>query len=160
VKTIFVLLLIASCIMPDVGQGQATSRPFTIAISAEDSVVKAGSDVYLTIRMTNTSKHDLDCSVSDNSMLGMDVKYQYDVRDNTSNLVREKVFKHPELATGHFRLCTIKPGETATSGGNLITKRFDLSRPGEYIVQVSRAVSDNPKDGIVKSNAITITVSP
>jgi hypothetical protein len=157
-KTIFALLVVASCALFAVSQ--AASRPFKLIISAEDPVVKAGSNIFIKVQMTNTSNHDEDCSMSDNSMLGMDVRYKYDVRDSTGNAASENVIKHPELATGHFRLCTLKPGDTATSGGNLITKLYKLNQPGDYLVQVSRDVSDNPKDGMVKSNTIKVTVTP
>jgi hypothetical protein len=32
--------------------------------------------------------------------------------------------------------------------------------PGVYTIQVSRVVSDNPADGVVKSNKIMVTVTP
>jgi len=156
-KRIFRLLLVASCATSAISQ--SVSLPFTLTISAEEPVVKAGSDLYIKVQMANTSKHDIDCTVADNGMLGMDVKYHYDVRDSSGNPVAENKMNHPELAPGHFRLCTLKPGENATSGGNLITKLYNLSRPGKYLIQVSRAVSRNPKDGLVKSNTITVTVT-
>jgi len=37
---------------------------------------------------------------------------------------------------------------------------FDMSKPGTYTVQVSRGISSDEKKGAVKSNQITITVTP
>jgi hypothetical protein len=34
----------------------------------------------------------------------------------------------------------------------------DFSQPGEYVIQVSRNIGDDEKQGVVKSNIITITV--
>ena len=159
-RIVFAVFLIAAWTATAAGQDQVAGLPFALSISAEDAVVKPQADVYIKIQMTNTSKHDIDCSSSDNDMLGMDVKYHYDIRDSSGNPVPTHPMKHPELATGQFRLCTLRPGKTASSNGNLVTKLYDLSHPGEYVIQVSRDVSANPLDGVVKSNKITVTVAP
>jgi hypothetical protein len=52
----------------------------------------------------------------------------------------------------------LKPGE-AQAGTATITRLYDLSRPGNYTIQVSQPLSDNPEDGVVKSNTITVTVT-
>jgi hypothetical protein len=44
-------------------------------------------------------------------------------------------------------------------GDDRISGLYDLSQPGQYKIQVSRAISDNPKAGVVKSNTITVTVT-
>jgi hypothetical protein len=44
--------------------------------------------------------------------------------------------------------------------GDFISRLYDLSQPGDYTIQLSRAVSDDPKNGVVKSNVITVTVTP
>jgi hypothetical protein len=44
--------------------------------------------------------------------------------------------------------------------GDDISLLYDLSQPGAYTVQLSRTLSDDPKDGVVKSNAITVKVTP
>jgi hypothetical protein len=159
-RIVFAIVLITGWSATAAGQVQAAGLPFTLSISAEDVVVKPQADIYVNIQMTNTSKHDIDCSSSDNDMLGMDVKYHYDVRDGSGTPVPTRQLKHPELATGHFRLCTLKPGKVANSNGNLINKLYDLSQPRQYVIQVSRDVSANPADGVVKSNKVTVTVTP
>jgi hypothetical protein len=42
--------------------------------------------------------------------------------------------------------------------GDFVSRLFDLGKLSQYTVQLSRAVSDDPKDGVVKSNTITVTV--
>ena len=43
----------------------------------------------------------------------------------------------------------------------LIISRFhDLTRPGNYEVQLSRVISNDEKNGLAKSNKITITIAP
>jgi hypothetical protein len=39
-----------------------------------------------------------------------------------------------------------------------MVKTFYFTSPGEYVVQLSRHISDDPDKEIVKSNKITITV--
>lgn len=41
----------------------------------------------------------------------------------------------------------------------MVTKFYDMSRPGKYTIQVSRAVPKELGGGTVKSNAITVTVT-
>jgi len=51
-----------------------------------------------------------------------------------------------------------RPNES-TKENIALSDLYDLSHPGQYTIQVSRAVSDKPKDGVVKSNTITVTVT-
>lgn len=46
------------------------------------------------------------------------------------------------------------------SGQQCLSKRYDMSRPGEYTIQAFRGISANPKDGVVESNIINVTVAP
>ena len=52
---------------------------------------------------------------------------------------------------------TLKPGESVSNITN-VARWPDFSKPGEYVIQVSRHVNDDEKQGVVKSNTITITV--
>jgi hypothetical protein len=145
---------------------ERATPPFRLRIDASSAgtaadhlVVKAGAEVGIDIVKTNTSKHEEDCIMIHNNMTGVDDKYQYDLRDRSGNPVDKRRIEHPEPFIIPPGSCTLKPGESQASGGNTITRLYDLSRPGEYAVQVSQPVSDNPKDGVVKSNTITITVT-
>jgi hypothetical protein len=50
------------------------------------------------------------------------------------------------------------PGESMDIPGHFISRLYHLIRPGEYTIQLSRAVNDDPKNGFVKSNKITLAV--
>ena len=172
-KITVVLLLVAGCALFALGQAQANSQPFTLTLGVEGNffnwyqpsegshVVKTGSKIYLTIKKTNTSKGNLGCDRLTNSMTNLDPAYEYDVRHHNGNPVVKHVINHLELASTdlHGLGCEFKPGESSTSGGNEITRLYDISQPGEYAVQVSQPTSDKPDATAVKSNTLTLTVT-
>jgi hypothetical protein len=140
-------------------QTTTAHAPFSITISTESAEVKAGSGVHLKIQMTNTSDHDVNCSGSPSN--GLDRAYRYDVRDEDGKPAAKIARKHPEIGESFsFWPCSIKPGQTASAAGGLITVLYDLTRPGRYTIQVSRPISDqDPKSGVVYSNKIIVTVT-
>jgi len=135
--------------------GQTTKQPFSITISTEKQTVETGLDVYIKIKLTNTSDEVVDCSSSDSNAL--DRRYIYDVRDENGKSV-EIPGEHPELWGGSWRgPCALAPRDSRTSGSRLSTL-YDFTKPGQYTVQVSRYIGKSAKEGVVKSNIITITV--
>ena len=60
---------------------------------------------------------------------------------------------------GSFRSVTLKPGESLDEG-TLVSRVFNMAEPGEYSVQLSRALSGDQQKGVVKSNTITVNVVP
>jgi hypothetical protein len=132
-----------------------TDKPFSITISTEAQSVKAVSEVAIKIRLRNTSNQDL--IVTAVYFDGIDGSYTQEVHDKNGNLVE------PAVRQGGISLRTakqiLKPGETAR-GETHISPQYDLSQPGEYVIQLSRPISDDPKDGVVKSNKLKITVTP
>jgi len=111
------------------------------------------------IHLTNSSKRDLDASANISGLTGVDPNYLYDVRDSGGNLVPKRVYEHPELATGHAVFRTVKAGESITNVQNL-SRLYDISQPGKYVIQVRRGVPGKAKDGAVESNKITLTITP
>ncbi len=141
-------------------QAWAAQAPFSVTITADRPVVKAGSQVIINVKLTNTSKRDIACDVAYNDILGMDTYDKYDIRDGRANVVEKNTIAHPELGGRSIRpACTLKPGESKVIGSDVISIAHKLGRPGEYTIQMSRAVSDNPRDGVVKSDKITVTVT-
>lgn len=139
---------------------QPPNAPFSIKLSTVKPEVKAGSDIYLRIQMTNTSNHDVDCTrVASN---GSDRAYTYDVFDANGNPLEKRTRKHPEIGeTFSSWPCVLKPGESTSEDDSLLSSLYDMTRPGKYSVQVSRYISgDRKENGVTKSNMITITVNP
>jgi hypothetical protein len=138
------------------GFGQTAKPPFTITISADKPTVVAGSHVYIKIKLTNTSDHNVDRSTAYSN--GLDRKYIYDVRDEDGKSV-EKPGEHHELNGVSLAMGELAPGDSV-DGETRITTLYDLTKPGQYTVQLSRYIGNDEKQGVVQSNTITITVLP
>jgi hypothetical protein len=142
------------------GQGSSAKPPFTIIISIETPTVKAGSRVEVNGRLTNTSKRPLDASGCYCGPSGLDTYLTWEVRDDKGNFVAKRVYPHPEPATGSAILDRIiKPGESI-GGGNEISRLYDMTKPGQYAIQASRATTKEMGGGVVKSNVVLLTVTP
>ncbi len=156
----FLLLLLAGIpVLTSRSASQNQQAPFSIAISTDTPVIKAGSDVWIKIQKTNLSPHDIDCTAAPSNATAVDRKYQYEVRDS-NRIPLAKISKtHPELESGSIWPCTLKPGQSTPPNDNRISGLYDLSHPGKFEIQISQDVSNNPKAGVVKSNTIILTVT-
>jgi hypothetical protein len=138
---------------------QTANGPITIVISSASPIVKGGDGVLIKVQLTNNSAEDLDASANINSAIGVDPNYEYDVRDSKGSEVSRRTYRHSEHVTGHAIFRTLKPGETITDVEPL-GRLVDMDKAGKYTVQVSRNVPRNDGAVVVKSNKLTITVSP
>ena len=154
---ILMLVSVTSVLAPS--QDKTAKDPLlTIVITVETPVVKAGSGLSVNGRLTNTSSKPLDASGCYCGPSGLDSYLTWEVRDENGRLAAKKVYPHPELATGSAILDRIvKPGESL-AGSQDIGRLFDVTRPGKYVIQASRRVSDEKDSEIVKSNRVTVTV--
>jgi hypothetical protein len=159
VKAVVGVLLAASCVLSVFGQMRTALAPFTITISADPPVVKAGHDGLIEVTVTNTSKRRLLIQERNPA-----TDYEFDVRDERGNAVPEtdlgRKLKEPPTIPMNSRNSGIylRPNES-TKETFALSDLYDLSHRGEYTIQVSRAVSNKPQDGVVKSNTITVTVT-
>ena len=131
----------------------SSEQPFTITISGPTEV-KTGAGVEIKIRLTNISNHELKLPVFWSN--GLDTSYMYDVHDYKGNSVEKK---NKGRFTGSVWETTVQPGKNLEDE-ILVSKIFEINKPGQYVVQVSRNIFNEPKGGIVKSNSITINVVP
>ncbi len=141
------------------------TAPFTITLSADKYQVVAGGPVDLIVVMTNTSNHDVDCTVNGSNAL--DRNYVYDVTDEEGRPV-PKIEKKYHGGSSIWP-CILKPGQTDTPGGGRISVLYDFSRPGKYTIQVSRGLwgdENRPETAgtgrdnqpFIKSNTIVMTI--
>lgn len=138
---------------------QSNNPPFKIAITSETPTVVAESDVWIKVSLTNTSNHDLDDSGGYLTRIDLDPNFRFEVRDERGKLIPKRTYPHPELRTGYPVNRSISPGQTFTQEQR-VSALYDMRKPGKYTIQVSRRASDNPKDGEIKSNIVTVTVTP
>ncbi|MGO9231209.1 MAG: hypothetical protein ACLQKA_18630 [Bryobacteraceae bacterium] len=142
---------------------QPKKPAFSIAISAPQFAVKAGSPMVLQLTLTNTTDHDLNVShahINGTLLRYMDVK----VFDKDGQPVAETDYGmglHGRRLWPIFGDAgtseSIKPSEAVHEESDL-NKEFDLSKPGKYTVQAERM--DSTVREVVKSNVITFTVTP
>lgn len=158
------------CLALALAAAQNAKPPFIVTISAEapaektgaDSYsFKAGSEVYIHVHLVNISKHNLSLGDDEDSRTNIDFYHRYEIRDSAGNPVHKKTFTHPEIgSSGHgWAARILKPGASIDVGTDRITGLYELTRPGTYTIQLSRAVTGNFEDGAVQSNKITVTLT-
>lgn len=130
-------------------------QPFTITISADRPEVKAGSKVCVLIHLVNSSQ---DLAMSYVFVNGMDAQFRYEIRDKGGNLLPPKAWPYPVAISPHGN-GTLK-GNDAVSTEQCPSGLYDISKAGKYTIQVFRSKSNNPKDGEIGSNIVTVTVEP
>lgn len=156
-KTFLLFLAIGNCLAAFAQSGKATPtksvEPFALSISSKP-VVALGSPVEVRIRLTNTSAHEINGSTVHNR--GFCPNYIYDIRDQSGNALQRK--QSDQAIQGSLRIMMLKPGESREET-SIISDDFDMW-PGTYTVQLSKPISDNPRAEVVKSNKITVTLTP
>jgi hypothetical protein len=149
----------------------APPQAFSITIRSPARTWKVGSDLTITIRLENVSGQKLllrKAPGQEQGELFMDV----DVEDEHGHPPpRTKYFRvlrgiggddpargpnEELLQAGSIQKKVLGPGESLTDG-IVVSKLFDLSRPGNYTIRVRR--HDQGSDTIVVSNTIAVTVS-
>ena len=121
--------------------------PFSITISTDTPTIKAGSGLSIKIRLTNISNQDINGTSELEQRV--DVSYEQEVRDSAGRLVKKEHWKPEVVINGNTYFSTLKPGESANSV-TVVNPKYDISKPGQYVIQLSRLISDRPKGGVVK----------
>jgi hypothetical protein len=146
----FAVLLTA---VPSVGMCQAL-EPFSLTISNDMGSVKAGKNVFIRIAEQNLTDNVLNCSSWVTS--STDMSYRYTVKDSDGHTLTAR--RGADKMDGSYRACELEANRSM-SGEYLISWLYDLSKPGTYTVQVTRAVSNDESSPVVTSNIITIIIT-
>jgi len=136
-----------------------TAPPFSITIRASSAPVKAGSAVYVKVRLLNTSAHEIrECGLGYSH--GLDTSYRYNCPNSATTASRknEKGLEQGLLTVGG-EAHALKPGESYEELAP-ISEACDMSEPGQYLVQLSRSDPGDPSRRAVTSNTIKTTVTP
>jgi hypothetical protein len=149
------LTLIASVVV----SAQVVTPPFSVTINAPHMVV-VGSELRLSISYTNTSNQLISLPRS-NGDTEDELYTDVDVRIDNSNPAPETPYRRSLREGGMARsdvLVSLEPGKTAKDQ-IIVTKLYNL-QPGRYRIQVSRITPPWMERGVVKSNVISVVVSP
>jgi len=154
------------------GQSASPSIPqpvTSLAISALQDSVKVGSQVRIKVTLTNNSDHDLkffrddrgrDCGLDVRDVSGTlapDTHLGYLLNGHVAKVDETRV--SPEDLKGNSVVSTVKAGETLAWQMN-VSSRYDMSKPGSYSIQVQRQDPGMILGLALKSNKITVTVTP
>jgi hypothetical protein len=163
------LLLVMSMAAPGTGSAQGTRPSFSVTISVPQEVVAHGSEVKVTIILKNTSNRDIAIPRSPADDQG-ESHNKLTVRDEEGNLVADKATipartdkeKGTQSEVVNLRmetiiLFTVKPGDSLKDG-IVLSNVYETLSAGKYSLQVER-IDDTTKT-VVKSNTITLTVTP
>jgi len=146
---------------------KSTKTPFSVTISATQTVMKAGAEVRINVVLTNISDREIYINVSGGPG---ELDYTVSVLDRSGHEAPETKYlralrgedaSDPGETTTlvvarSFGLRDVKPGETFRSSIDL-GKLYDL-QPGKYTIQLERIEEETHP--VVKSNTITVTVAP
>jgi hypothetical protein len=138
-----------------------SSQPFTITISAPQATIKVGDPVRIHVVFTNVSNQESNLQ----TMFGAECDYIIHIQDKNGLHTHEPDCSGSSVSTHR------KPGMKLEYDADLskilqydskvgdMVKTFDFTWPGEYVIQLSRHISDDPDKEVVKSNNLTITVT-
>jgi hypothetical protein len=139
---------------------QSVEPSFSVSIHPVQSIVKAGLPVEIEIEFTNTSS----ATIGYRHIAGR-LPYMVDVRDAAGNrapLTDRGRGVELEQADGGVTNGTmwakVKPGQIIEDSC-VVSDLYDMSKTGDYLIQVRRG-NAYPVHVIVKSNTVTVTVTP
>src|SRR5579871_2735428 len=116
------------------------AEPPATSIGEESYTLKAGSELFITVHLTNISKHNLALSYDSDSRTGVSFAHRYEVRTSKGKSAEKRTINHPEIgSTGHgWPNRILKPGESMDINGDHISRLYDLSQPDEYTIRLFR----------------------
>ena len=152
-KCALILFTLAVCATSST---QSSAPPFALALEAEENPVKAGSEVKVDITLSNSSTRAMHISY------GLtESDYAFEVRDSQNRIPPETEFARKAKGRGFSsdQLFYVQPGENLPKALLVVSTFYDLSRPGNYKIQVSRTIPKELGSGTIKSNTITLAVT-
>ena len=140
---------------------QGGDTAFSILADAPDGpVFKTNSEVRLSIALKNTTNHNISIPVT---MGPAEFVYQIEAKDAKGNAAPYTKYGRGVMVDKTVGARTsaiyvpLKPGETRQVAEVIVSKLFDLSKPGEYTIRVHRYDDQNKVD--IDSNELKLTVT-
>jgi hypothetical protein len=138
---------------------------FSLTVAAPKEPLKAGTELILSVTVTNTSDRNISFITSPGLVPEDGFLYEIDVRDAQGRSAPPSAYlrnRDPRISIykGSMTHRTLKPGESFVDEVT-VTGFYDLSQPGEYKISVARSMPpyQNLGKGRVKSNVITVTLT-
>ena len=156
--TVLRISLVMAAIAGFLNASIATAQSFSITISTPHPFVRVGDQVRVDVVLVNVTDHGIWIPPV---TLDARCDYRIEVENKAGRTTSE-----PGCDGSHILgFSPQKPGGRIVSHISLtrainVDTIFDFSMAGNYIVQLSRWDSDNPKNDFIKSNKITIKVLP
>lgn len=140
-------------------------KPFTLTLQAPEKPLKAEKPLILHVKVTNKSNHPVSVPVSRGGLYGRPGQiYQVHVLDEQGRPAPPWVPPPPPkgktvIYGGSMPSFPLKAGESLTDEVN-IGHIYDLTRPGKYKIWIAEPFyrGRHRRNGLVKSNTITVTV--
>ena len=132
---------------------QHSNPPFTLFVSSRHDF-PANTPVEVKVRVINISSHDINASTG--NIKGFAYGYNYDVRNENGLALSQKPIDPTHQSSA--QIIVLKPGQSRDEITN-ISEAYDLS-PGKYMIQVSMPSSSAAGEKVIKSNTITIAITP
>ena len=162
--TIIGVVILGVCLC-DIGV-KAQTTPLSVSIEIDNSSVKLGADIQVKATLKNNTDQDIQVSelrMEGDSRLEYKVNVERDDHTAVAKKYAEKLRRHEvsrdPLATGSVQFVPIQPGKTHEGGVN-ISNRYEFDKPGKYSIQLERELPESLGGGVIKSNTITVTVTP
>jgi hypothetical protein len=142
-----------------------TNPLFSVTLHPPTAPIKSGADVRLRVTVTNISDHSVRFGRTPGITPEEELSYHIEIRDAPGKVPPLTPFFHrlredPGSSWGSYTTYSLEPGKSFDDE-LVITKLYVLTQPGRYTIWVARGQDPLEKSGkgVVKSNAITLTVT-
>jgi hypothetical protein len=150
------LLILTLLVASAASSAQNSTTPFTLSLEAVENSVQTGSHVKVDITLRNSSKRSMHISYGLSEL-----DYDLEVRDSQKRIAPETEYARKSKGKPYFsndQVFYLQPGESLPKAPLVVSMFYDLSRPGNYKIQVSRTVLKELGGGTIKSNVVSFTI--
>jgi len=150
------ITIVAYFLTTDPGPG--ANQPLSLTLSAVEQTVRPGSEAKVQTTLTNVTSQVV--TFFDTNP---DCDYLIEVRDEKGNPAEQTTYRRQlscknRLGDARNILVKLKPQESRKDE-IVLTRLYELNRPGRYFVQAQRKLPKELGGGTVQSNTLTINVT-
>jgi hypothetical protein len=138
----------------------AEEPPLSMTISSTPTIIDPKEDYFIDIKIENISRKPFYINHYITLIGGTD-PYDVHVKDHFNRVVNHRTdLRHPDQPLPVYRtsFVTLEPGEFVVDR-LVLDDLFDLSKPGQYTIQIDRKLPPEWGGWELHSNQITITIA-